>query len=161
MSIPYDTFIVNNWGQYIHTPGCGIENSNFALPNKECLTEMQSCIHCAMVNCWSIVNKTQTIQVEIATHSIDLCAFTETWIKQEDNTIILACWPPSYKAVSMPRPNETSGGIANIYKDRLKVCQNNTYQYTMIKCTNFIVLTSSKDKNTYVAVIYWPWILEQ
>ena len=87
--------IVNNWGQHIHTPECGTDKSNFALPNKECITEMQSSIHCAMVNCWSIVNKTQTIQVDTARHNIDLCALTETWIKQEDNTTILACCPPN------------------------------------------------------------------
>ena len=39
-----------------------------------------------MVNGRPIVKKTQTIQVEIATHNIDLCALTRTWIKQEDNT---------------------------------------------------------------------------
>ena len=51
-----------------------------------------------MVNCRSILNKTQTIQVEIGTHNIDLCALTETWIKQEDNITILACCTPNYKA---------------------------------------------------------------
>ena len=33
----------------------------------------------------------------------------------------------------MPRPNKTGDGIAIMYKDRLKVSQNNTYQYTMIE----------------------------
>ena len=110
--------IVSNWGQHVHTPGCGTDKRNFALPNKEFITETQSSIHCAMVNCWSIVNKTQTIQMEIATHNIDLCALTETWIKQEHNTTILACCPPNYKAFSMPRPNKTSTGIAIIYKSK-------------------------------------------
>ena len=84
-----------------------------------------------MVNCQSIVNKTQTIQVEIATH-IDFCALTETWIKEEDNTTILACCPPDYNALSMSRPNETGSGIAIIYKDRLKVVKTspiNTQQW--------------------------------
>ena len=145
--------IVNNWGQQIHTPGCGIEKSNFALHNKR-MHHGNAIIHsCAMVKWQSIVNKTQTIEVEIATHKIDLCALTETWIKQEHNATILACCPPNYKALSMPRPNKTCGRIAIIYKDRLKVSQNSTYQYTMIECTNFIVSPSSKDKNTHIAVI--------
>ena len=109
-----------------------------------------------MVNCQSIVNKTHTIQVETASHNIDLCALTETWIKQEDNTTILACCPLNYKAIPMPRPIKTSSGIAIIYKDRLKVSQNNAYEYTTMECTDFIVSTSSNDKNTYLAVIYWP-----
>ena len=85
-----------------------------------------------MANCRSIVNKAQTIQVEILTHNIDLCALTEAWIKQEGNTAILACYPLNYKAFSMPGPNKTGGGIAIIYKERLTVSQNNTYQYTMM-----------------------------
>ena len=74
--------IVINQGQDIHTPGCGFDKCNFALANKEFITETESSIHCAMVNCRSVVDKTQTIEVEIATHNIILCALTETWLKQ-------------------------------------------------------------------------------
>ena len=106
----------------MYTPGHGIDKSNFALSHKEFITETQSSIHCAMVNCRSIVNKNQTNQVEIATHNIDLCALIETWIKQE-NTTILTCCPSIYKAFSMPRLNKTGGGIAIIYKERLKISE--------------------------------------
>ena len=61
----------------------------------------------------------------------------------------------------MPRPKKTCGGIAIIDKDRLKVSQNNIYQYTVMECLEFIVSKSSKDKKTHVAVICDPLILVQ
>ena len=83
----------------IHKPGWGIDKSYFALPNKQFIMETHSSNHYTMANCRTIVNKTQTIQVDIATHNIDLCAPTETLIKQEDNTTILACCPPNLQSL--------------------------------------------------------------
>ena len=56
----------------------------------------------------------------------------------------------------MPKLNKTGSEIAIIYKDRHKVSQNNTYQYTIMQCTDFIVSTPSNNKNTHLAVINWP-----
>ena len=64
-------------------------------------------IHCGLVNCRSIVNKTQAIQDEIGKCKLDICALMETWIKPEDNITHIAISPLGYKAISIPRTNKT------------------------------------------------------
>ena len=37
---------------------------------------------CATVNCHSIVNKTSDLKVELMEYNLDVCALTETWIRE-------------------------------------------------------------------------------
>ena len=64
----------------------------------------------ALLNCRSIVNKTQDLQVEIATNNYDLCALTETWIKEDDTLTSHRMCPPGYSVTSVPRTNRTWEG---------------------------------------------------
>ena len=38
----------------------------------------------ALINCRSVINKTQEIQLELIRNNLDLCILTETWIKEGD-----------------------------------------------------------------------------
>ena len=75
----------------------------------------------ALLNCQSIVNKTQDLQVEIATNNHDLCALTETWIKEDDTLTSHRMCPPGYSVTSVPRANCMGGGIAIVHKTGLSV----------------------------------------
>ena len=52
-----------------------------------CLSITFDC-HCAVVNCRSVGNKINDIKLEIYNHNLDLCALTETWIKEDENNTI-------------------------------------------------------------------------
>ena len=50
----------------------------FSAPRKD--------LHSALINCRSVVNKTQDIQLELVHNNLDLCILTETWIREDDTT---------------------------------------------------------------------------
>ena len=43
-------------------------------------------LHSALINCRSVVNKTQDIQLELVLNNLDLCILTETWIREDGTT---------------------------------------------------------------------------
>ena len=51
---------------------------------------------CATINCHSTVNKTVDFKVELIDHNLDVCAPTETWIKEGDNTTVIKLCPDGY-----------------------------------------------------------------
>ena len=78
-------------------------NINIAfIPNKHCRKTID--YKCVTVKCCSIVDKTADFKVELFAHNLDVCALTETWIKEDDNTTTIQLCPDGYSSVSIPRP---------------------------------------------------------
>ena len=50
------------------------------------------------MNCRSVKNKTQEIQVELTSNNLDVCVLTETWIKEDDNITDTRQCPKGYKS---------------------------------------------------------------
>ena len=113
-----------------------------------------SLIPCALVNCRSVVNITSEIKLEIVQSHLDLFALTETWIRDDDTLTETQICPPGYKAVSIPCPGRTGGGIALIYHDSLQVKRDTTYSFQTMECTNYNL--SLQGKPLYLAIIYRP-----
>ena len=65
----------------------------------------ESQIHCALINCRSVVNKSTELQVELVQNRIDICFLTETWIRDDYTAAETQICPPGYKATSVPRSN--------------------------------------------------------
>ena len=78
-------------------------------------------IHSALINCRSVVNKTQDNQLELVNNNLDLCILTETWIKEGDNVIPTSLCPGGYKSLSIPRHDKVGGGTAIIYKSKFNI----------------------------------------
>ena len=111
-----------------------------------------SLIQCAPVNCRSAVNKTSEIKLEIVQSHLDLFVLTETWIRDDDTLTETQICPPGYKAVSIPHPGRTGGGIAFIYHDSLQVKRDTTYSFQTMECTIFNL--SLQGKPLHLAIIY-------
>ena len=62
-------------------------------------------LQCATINCRSIVNKSADLKVEISNNNINLCALTETWIREDDTITPLELCSLGYKSISMPQQN--------------------------------------------------------
>ena len=71
------------------------------------------------INAHSIINKVSQFQLEICDKNTDICAITETWIKQDDiGTVTKDVPPQGYKILSRSRSGgKTRGGVALVYKD--------------------------------------------
>ena len=124
-----------------------LENNLATLETKE------SIIKCALVNCWSVVNKTADFWCDLIENSFTLCALTETWIRQEDVTSVQFC-PPAFKAISISRKDNIGGGIAVVYKDTITVRSRATHSYSSMECSSFSVDLPMSTIN--LSVIYRP-----
>ena len=83
------------------------------------------------INARSICNKIPSLHHSIYENNIDICAVSETWIKQDDDHPQRELAPPGYKVLSYPQSDGCVGaGLAFILKDYLKVIdptQNTTF----------------------------------
>ena len=70
-----------------------------------------------VLNAQSAGNKTDVIVDYITCHAIDICAITETWLRDEDDVIKGELAPPGFSVSSHPRPGRMGGGVALIYRD--------------------------------------------
>ena len=84
---------------------------------------------CSTVNCHSIVNKTSDFKVELTDHKLDVCALTETWIREGDVTTAIQLCPEGYFAVSIPREGRIGGGIAIVYRLDITLRSKSVYNY--------------------------------
>ena len=64
----------------------------------------------AHINAHSVKNKIAPLQHYLCDSQIDICAITETWIKQDDPLQGNDIPPPGYSIISVPRPDVQQGG---------------------------------------------------
>ena len=74
-----------------------------------------------LMNCRSVTNKTQEIQVKLTNNNLDVCVLTEMWIQEDNNITPARLCPNRYKSLSISRPDRTGGGIAIVFKKDLSV----------------------------------------
>ena len=66
-------------------PNQSVNTNNLASLKRCIVSEKVNTISGALLNCWSIVNKTQDLQVEIVTNNYDLCALIENMDKRRSH----------------------------------------------------------------------------
>ena len=106
-----------------------------------------------LLNCQSVINEMQTIQLEIANKDIALCALTETWIKEDDNLTPLHICLTGYKSVSIPKSVKT-GGFALVHKKSINVTSRKCKSYNMMEYAEFTI--SIPNKTIQLGLLYWP-----
>ena len=92
---------------------------------------------CATINCHSILNKTADFKVELIEHNLDVCALTETWIKEGDDTMAIQLCPDGYCSMSIPRAGRTGGSIVIVHKSDITLKSKTIYNYQTMECTIF------------------------
>ena len=128
-------------------------NINIALiPNKH--YRKTKAYKCATLNCCPIVNKTADFKVELMEHNLDVCALTETWIKEGDNTTVIQLCPDGYSSMSIPRAGRTGGGIAIVHKSDIILKSKTIYNYQTMECADFLLDFENVLVN--LCVIYRP-----
>ena len=79
-------------------------------------------LHLAHINTQSIRSKTLDFQEYVMSKDIDVCAVTETWLKEDEIFDKKRIAPIGYSVISHPRRDKRDrGGIAMVYKDNIKV----------------------------------------
>ena len=79
-------------------------------------------MHLATINTRYICSKINQFQHYLLENSIDVCAVTETWLKEDDEYVLHDILPPGFKIISKPRCDGRLGrGIALIYKENYTI----------------------------------------
>ena len=82
-------------------------------------------IHIALINCRSVVNKSQDIQLELVNNNnLDLYVLTEIWLKEDDTITSTRLCPDGYKSLSIPRHDKVGEGIAIIHKGKVNISKS-------------------------------------
>ena len=108
--------------------------------------------NCALVNYHSVINKMQTIQLEIGNKDIALCALTETWIKDDYDLKPLHICPNGYKSVSIPRSGKTGGGLVLVHKESINVTSRKCKSCNTMECADFTI--SLPNKTIQLGLLY-------
>ena len=69
--------------------------SNIVIETME-LHTIPNSFKCELVNCRSIINKASDLKVDVIQHNLHICALTETWIKEGDDTTPAQICPAAY-----------------------------------------------------------------
>ena len=111
-------------------------------------------LHSALINCRSVVNKTQEIQLELVNNSLDLAILTETWIKECDTITPTRLCPNGYKSLSISRQDRVGGGIATVYKSELNISIASSQPFKTMESSCFSISTGNRLIN--LITIYRP-----
>ena len=110
-------------------------------------------IHSALINCRSVVNKTQDIQLELVNNNPDLCVLTETWIKGED-TITSTRLFQLTTSHCLFQDMTVGGGIVIVYKSKFNISNAMGQPYKTMESTCFNINTGNRRVN--LIAIYRP-----
>ena len=94
--------------------------------------------------------------MEIATNNYNLCALTETWIKEDDTLTSHRMCPPGYSVTSVPRTNCTGGGIAIVHKIGLSVTLINSDITSSMEYAEFKIANHENDQQHNMILLYRP-----
>ena len=113
-------------------------------------------VNISHVNACSIINKVSQFQLEICDRNIDICAITETWIKQDDIDAVIKEVPPQgYKILSRSRSGGRSGGgVALVYRDHYSVRELDRIEVITMEYQGYQLKFDHTTLNLYV--IYCP-----
>ena len=124
-----------------------------SLQSQSILTHQQG-LSGALINCRSVINKTQEVQLELIRNKLDLCILTETWIKEDDTVTPTRLYPKGYKSLSISRQDKIGGGMGTVYKSELNISSSRDEPYKTMESSSFIISTGTKQLN--LTAIYRP-----
>ena len=115
---------------------------------------LQDDLHSALINCRSVINKTQEIQLKLVKNNLDLYILTETWIKEGNTITPTRLCPHGYKSLSISRQDKVGGGIAIVHKCELNISLARDEPYKTMESSSFIISTGNTQIN--LVTIYRP-----
>ena len=90
-----------------------------------------------LINPRSCNSKTALMKQFINDLDLDICAITETWLKEGDEIGKATLKPEGYEILSSLCPIRLGGGITVIYKEDLKITKSQEYRFGTCKCTDY------------------------
>jgi len=87
-------------------------------------------LHMCVLNAQSVCNKADILQDYFVENDLDIVAFTETWLTENDteSKTIGDLKPDGFDFKHIPRPDRRGGGVALLYRDTIKCKVHTPYR---------------------------------
>ena len=83
---------------------------------------------------------------------LNICAITETWLKEGEEVGKATLKPDGYEILSSLHPSRLGWGIAIIHKENLQIAKSHEYQFGTCECTDFKI---SFDQFSYILGLFF------
>ena len=115
------------------------------------LDSMDKTLHMALINAWSITNKTFVLNYFFTSRDLDFMLLTETWLHIGESTAFYELLPPDCTFFSSPRTTGKGGGVATVFKSIFQCRQSVTVTYSSFELQLFELNASG---GVLCAVVY-------
>ena len=107
-------------------------------------------------NAGSVRNKATAITDFLTDEKVDICAITETWLKDGTKDIVSYgdITPAGYKLEHIPREKRRGGGVAVIYKATLKAKMQKVTKHETFEIME--ILLTARNDSIRLSVLYRP-----
>ena len=122
------------------------------------ITDLTRLFYISHINARSICNKIESFQEHLLARRVDICAITETWLKQTDtNHMAHREVPPEwYSIISHSRlDNRIGGGVVIVYRDNVQVKDHTgTSLFSTMEYINVSICLNISTINLYIIYRY-------
>ena len=142
----------------MHNSQLGIVSSN--LCNIKCTNQGVNSsegnfLNLAQVNVRSIHNKIESFHKHISEQEVNICAITETWLRNEDDLATRQIPTKDYKVLLYPRQGRTGGGIALIHCNHINTTDLKTNHPTLTTMETHCFTINIAASHIFLQIIYW------
>ena len=122
------------------------------------ITDLTRLFQISHINARLICNKIESFQEHLLARRVDICAITETWLKQTDTNCMShrEVPPEGYSIISHSRlDNRPGGGATKVYRDNVKVKDHTeTNLFPTMEYINASICLNISTINLYIVYRY-------
>jgi len=151
---PIQTLVTNRTEQYngYYNAICHHNLVNIAL-NYDKMLKHQSLL-AGYLNARSVKNKSTDISDFICDNKLDMCAISETWLRESDAIVRGDITPAGYKLLHANRVGKRGGGVAILHKESLPCKKQKTQTFSTFELLE--VFAKSPTRNIRLCCVYRP-----
>ena len=139
----------NSWPGIVSSNLCNIKCTNWGLNSSKGIF-----LNLEQVNARSICNKIESFHQHISEQEVDICAVTETWLRNEDDLAIRQIPPEGYKVLSYLRQGRTGGGIALVHHNYINITDLETNHLTLTTMETHCFTINIVASHIFLQIIY-------
>ena len=141
----------------MHNSRLGIVSSN--LCNIKCTNwglnfSKGNFLSLVQVNARSICNKIESFHQHISEQEVNICAITETWLRNEDDLATRQIPPEGYKVLSYVRQGRTRGGIVLVHHNHINIMDLKTNHPTLTTMETHCFTINIAASHIFLQMIY-------
>ena len=127
---------------------------NFTLPVATRSWIIENFLNLTQVNARSIHNKIKSFHQHISEQEVDICAITETWLRNKEDLATRQIPPEGYKVLSYLRQGRTRGGISLVHCNHITIMDIETNHPTLTTMETHYFTINIAASHIFLQIIY-------